>query len=208
MFGGAIAVVNVRGSADSVRAAIVRGQPALGWTLAKTQSSTGLGWGFQPNPADVHVLRKPRTASFCSSGGASLVAQIAEQPGGVSRVTFGETQLPNGCGGSDQLQLPLLVSPPTAGDTFERCAANWGSIRSSMQLYAPDAMPDSIYAHYARQLADSGWATSAKSKMAGAVWTRTDAAGHRQQIVLSVAPGRVPGCYDAKMDGIRVEPSR
>lgn len=209
IFGGAIGVIDVPGSADSVDAALTRGQTGHGFTLAKSQPNTAFMWGFRPHPENGRAIPQRRSITFCATNDKSLVAQIVEQDAGVARVVFLESEGPSACGTSDdRMQMPLLVSPDTPNDAFERCSVRWSSIGSSMPLYEPAMSADAIYAHYARQLADSGWAEAANGKMAGAVWTKADSAGGRREVRLSVAPGHAPGCYEAKMDGGRVQPNR
>jgi hypothetical protein len=111
---------------------------------------------------------------------------------------FGQRSSMPGMPGMDQ-RAPTLVNPAAAQNQAGICPGyNMGMIAQGTDL-ASQLTPQVILAHYAKQLADSGWKAGPPS--ASSYWTRTDTSGvaYEYQITVQAYPD-VPMCRKVVVD--------
>jgi hypothetical protein len=102
--------------------------------------------------------------------------------------------------------MPTLYNPIGAGDPRmnAECTMSMGFSSSGTGAWLRTPMTaDALLDHYAKQLADSGWAAGAsqeKNTIAGRTWTRSDSSGAPMEVTITVtSSAREPGCRELNM---------
>ena len=193
-------------SRDSLTAEYRRHQPALGWTSPPPRSLTPV-WGFAPARGS---RSDPDQALLFCSGGTVLVIGIEPLATGqeisARAMAMGRGLCEPRRADMDQaLSMrrpyhPTLTNPPgTSGFDIE--CAGWtvsgggGQTRLRTRLSAGE-----VLAHYATQLADSGWDSVADDQLVSRTWTRTDSAGAFMELTLTAQRRpAAPDCVEVEM---------
>lgn len=148
------------------------------------------------------------TETYCGRGGTLI---IRFEPEGFAQTRLHITSLGNNrCAdqASQMLQMqanregprmpkrPTLINPGAARNQMGICSGNsgfnsgWGGQGTEL---SSQLTPEEIFAHYAKQLADSGWKQT--SPMIGAIWQKPDSTGSLMQYELTVSTNpAVPMC--------------
>lgn len=177
-----------------------------GWEVMDQAPMQFYGADFIDPPAD---QRRPMAATNETYCGRAGTLTVRYEPEGFSQTRLFITSTgTNRCAQMRDMMLqsrpegmparpkrPILVNPGAARSQPAVCqssnyASSWGG--SGAQLAS--TMPASeILAHYAKQLADSGWKSS--SAIATGTWTRPDSTGAIMEYEISVrAPDDAPNC--------------
>lgn len=190
--------------AESVRERFERELLARGWRHPPPPA--GYGGGFRSYPLPRNTL--PGSQPYCRGLLTLTLTVVSGSAGPANVVLREETNSQNAtCTRTSNFpspgmtvgnQLPTLFNPVGSGDPYSS-ACYGGSASSSTNLDA-GLSPDSVLAHYARQLVDSGWKPLPGSTVVGGSWTRADSAGTVTTTTVTV--GRVgPNgrCLEARM---------
>jgi hypothetical protein len=201
-----LAIIHAPMSGDSLAAAFLREQPKLGWTLPPPRRPTAM-MGFVAAPESPSGGDAAGT-TFCSGGTTLTIGvkpvdpltwEIRAMAMDVSSdrcrpTTVRVTQPPN-------QQYPSLLNPPGSGNGFGVPCGNFSSNGSGGQTRLQTMMTaDEVFAHYGKQLADSGW-TPTPTQLTARSWTRRDSTGALVEITLRVrSEPASTGCLEVQMD--------
>jgi hypothetical protein len=195
---------------DSIVSVYSREQVKLGWSVFDRSQVGTSGFGFRdattvpgggpggalPSPLVMcgngqtlllmfDRTRTSETKVFASASSSNMCSMMQQQIGvtGSVAVRTSSGPIPMGAGGP-AIRWPVLVNPPNAR-SFNACPPeNFSSNGMSAELSTPMTV-DELFAHYGRQLADSGWKENGPAT-ATRTWTKTDSLGGRQDLDLII----------------------
>lgn len=205
-----IAVFNVSMSLEELRATYQREQVKLGWAPPPTMEAIR-GWGFMQPPG----VNPTSGLEFCHIG-QSLQLNPVPAALGTMNVTarvqsYGsQCSVPTRPGGRSPppIEAPTLYNPPGASMNAQECYAASGSASgiptSTAERLQTRLSPTQLADLFAKQLADSGWVSSAVPAAVHRVWTHPDSAGTEREVTLTITPSAVAGCHDVGMQVRRV----
>jgi hypothetical protein len=212
----AMAVQNM--NFQDVAAMYAREQPKLGWSAPPTAFDMR-GWGFQPPPGASMM----GGLDFCHIG-QSL--QIMPSPDGANTYIVAQVQNFGGrCSAPNRSMTggrapaapaapayPTVINPVGANMNAQVCnqpfVPTLGGSSTSERLQTVESAAG-LLDYFAKQLADSGWASAPATPMARRQFTRPDSAGNRRELTLTATPApSSPGttCLDVNMS-VRVVPA-
>jgi hypothetical protein len=208
---GALAVVSVDGTLNSVADSFHKDLLAQGWELPVDDFMSFARSEFiDPASSGRPQTRNGMPNMYCGRAGTLNVSYQLE---GIQRtqVTIGSNAVNQcaerremmfrggmaGIGGGDA--RPKLVNHPAARNSPGMCAEyNMGMGDRRTDLGSQMA-PAEILSHYTKQLVDSGWAQVGSS--AAAIFQKRDSTGSLLEYQLLVhAPGNGPGCRSVRTD--------
>lgn len=206
MSGTTIVVISTNAIPDAVITAVTQQLRAAAWKAAPLPLPQR---GFQESEASLpHV--------FCAGDTVVTVRAFGRMTGGTSVVATQAMGSPRSCDPVVQPprrpapELPTLRNPPTTDVTgsCNRRDPNMVSVSNGMAtMLRTSITPDSILAHYGRQLQAAGWAPRPPQSYT-TTWGQPDSTGAVVEATLSVMPNRqVAGCYNVNLNVVRSTPS-
>lgn len=207
--GFGLAVIRSPLPRDSVSAAYRLEQPKLGWTLPHDPSPMPM-MGFVSVPPQAGV--DDNGALIFCSGGTTLTIAVTTIDPLTWEIRATALDLPNDrCRAVTpppprvfqvgRPQYPTLVNPPGSGNGFAPNCSSYNSsgfggttrLQTTMTL-------DQLFAHYGKQLADSGY-TPGASQTVGRSWTRRDSTGTLTELMLTArTQAATPACVEIQME--------
>jgi hypothetical protein len=216
---GAMTALAVPGRPDAVEAEFARELVKLGWTpFAQPSGNSSMTWGFADAPGQsmrsisaVGPAGYTPPLMYCGSNstltmsidpsgpaesrvkltttGSSVCATMEAQRVEMIRMRAGEPVA--------RMRPPVLTNPAGSRD-MGSCPNLDRSGGGSARLNTP-MTADELFAHYTRQLADSGW-TPSPGTTVGREWTRSDSTGkHTVSLRVRSAPD-APNCRELEME--------
>jgi hypothetical protein len=181
--------------------------PKLGWT-----------WFEQPNPmafASVGFKDPPGSAGgtgptngplmYCGTGTTLTVkidpqglseSRITASAGGNNMCAMMQQQMARISSASNPFRTGslVLVNPPNARNQYGVCPPNNMSGMNGRTELSTQLTPEELFAHYGRQLADSGWKPSSAVTVSH-TWTKIDSTGTALEYELLIKTfTEVPRC--------------
>ena len=194
-------VIATSALADTVMADVTRQLRAAGWKAAPLPPAQR---GFQESEASI-----PHT--FCAGDTVVTVRAFGRLTGGTSLIATHAPGNPRACDPPTVTptrpppELPTLRNPggtDQTGSCYSReptVVSMGGGTSTSLRT---SLAPDSILAHYARQLRAGGW-TQLPPQSYTSTWAQPDSSGVVVEATLTVSPNRqTPGCYVVNL-GVR-----
>jgi len=191
---------------DALAEEFRREMPALGWTwFDQPNATTYATMGFKDAPGGAPPAAS-RTQTYCGAG-ATLTVRIDPQGVLESRIfasvaggNFGammQQQAVRVSGPTDPLRngrTPVLINPPGAHNQIGVCPPNNMTGPGGRTELATQMTPDELFAHYGRQLADSGWKPGGGATVSR-TWTKIDSTGTAFELELMIKTfALIPTC--------------
>ena len=194
-------------AADTVMADVTRQLRGAGW---KAGPLPPVQRGFQESEASIPHI-------FCAGDTVMTVRAFGRLAGGTNLVA---THAPGSSRSCDPpapptrhqtLELPMLRNPvgtdQTGSCNARETSFGYGSSNGMSTTLRTPLAPDSILAHYGRQLRAGGW-TPLPPQVYTSTWTQPDSSGATIEATLTVSPNRqTSGCYAVSLS-IRSTSSR
>ena len=200
-------VIATTALADTVMADVTRQLRAAGWKAAPLAPAQR---GFQESEASIPHI-------FCAGDTVVTVRAFGRLTGGTSVIATHAAGNPRACDPPPAVtptrpppELPTLRNPvgtDQTGSCNSRAPAMVSMGGSASTTLRTSLTPDSILAHYARQLRAGGW-TQLPPQSYTSTWAQPDSSGAVVEAMLTVSPNRqTPGCYVVNL-GVRSVPGR
>ena len=169
------------------------------------------GWKNPPPPAISSTFRAapdPLRLSVCAGDDEYLTVLASPHHGTSTTITYRlVTYSINGpCRPLPAPRFrplyPLLYDPPAPADPrlFTGCQQALSGTSGTRTAFAAAMSNEKILDHYARQLADSGWAIDTRNgSIVGRTWTHPDSGGGTLRLSLVVSPMQDSTCHEVNM---------
>ena len=207
MSGGTTVIFATSASPDAVMADVTRQLRGAGWKAAPLPP---VQRGFQESEASIPHI-------FCAGDTVVTVRAFSRLAGGTNLIATHASGSSRTCDPPapptrhQMIDLPTLRNPvgtdQTGSCNAREAAVGFGSSNGTSTTLRTPLTPDSILAHYGRQLRAGGW-TPIPPQVYTSTWTQPDSTGGTIEATVTVSPNRqIPGCYAVSLS-VRSMPSR
>ena len=202
-----VAVVTLPSAPDSILADVRRGLMQRGWA-APPPAQMYSGGGFRP--AVTAINGNPYARDVLCNNDQMLTVTATRRRGVATDITmrvitttgFSVCRPSPPYPSAARSPMPTLYNPAGANDARmnnECVSSNYTSSMGSGTMLRTPMTPETLLDHYGKQLADSGWTSSAERSVVGRTWTRPDSTGAPVEVTLTITTGRETGCRDINM---------
>jgi hypothetical protein len=205
--GLSVAIIRSPLPEDSLKNGYRHQQLTLGWTAPQARPQTPM-MGFVP-AASASVVDDGST--FCSGGSTLSIAvttvdfstrEIRAMALNIQDLRCQSSIAPRPTPPPFRSQYQTLVNPPGSGNGFFTADCQpWNTTGGGGTTRLHTTMTlDDVFAHYGKQLTDSGW-TAITNETVARSWTRRDSTGALVQLTLTArTQANTTGCFEIQMD--------
>jgi hypothetical protein len=203
---GGVAIIRSSLSKDSLTAMYRREQLQRGWSRPPDRRFT-LTSGFAPapgasdDPSDALVFCAGATALLIGITPVEGMQEISAQAMGLGRGLCDPARPEPVEAYAGRRNHPTLINPPGTGNGMGGDCVRWNSSGGGGSTRLATSMPlDQIFAHYGKQLADSGWSPVTDQQLVARFWTRRDSTGAFRELTLTARTrAETPTCVELEM---------
>ena len=204
---GGVAIIRSSLPKDSLAAMYKREQPRRGWSRPPERRFAPTS-GFAPapgssdDPSDPLIFCAGATALFVGITPVDGMQEISAQATGLGRGLCDPPRPEPVEHYSGRRNYPTLINPPGTGRGPGNDCVRWNSRGGGGSTSLSTSMPvDQIFAHYGKQLADSGWTPVTDQQLVARYWTRRDSTGAFRELTLTARlRAETPQCVELEME--------
>ncbi len=203
-----VAVIRSLLPEDSLKRGYRREQLSLGWAPPTAAAQRAI-MGFVPAASAPAGDDEP---GVLCSGGTTLAISVKTVDFSTQEIRAVAMNIPDArcqspaaprqAQSTFRAQYPTLENPPGSGNGFmPNGCPGWNSTGGGGTTRLRTRMAvDDVFAHYGKQLADSGW-TPANNETVARSWTRRDSTGALVQLTLTArTQATSPECVEVQME--------
>lgn len=204
----AVGILHSSDAPEVVIADIKKQSLAHAWKEPPTPPNYGGGF----RPATMNTPQGPQTRITLCGDQQLLSVSAARRRGTVTEIVVRLSNPGPGSSVCAPQQLPVgyvrppyptLYNPESASESraYLECSTNGAGMTGTSGVIKSTMTSDALLDHYARQMQDSGWHTTAGTpNIVGRAWTRTDSTGAAIDAFITVTTSlRDPTCRDLSL---------